>query len=115
MAQYIPNTLTASWTDKLSDRFLGTNKVNQINAHNQYEFQKATNINKYSWNMQGMVQAGMNPLLNAGATNTVANSQANGAFNTANTGELLDYSIQLIKEIGKTSRDIAKMAFFKKF
>ncbi len=76
-----PNLKSASFGDALSDKFLGTNKVNQVQTMNNYELQKAVNLNKYGWNVEGMKAAGINPLANSGGLNGVASSQASDEQN----------------------------------
>lgn len=88
---YKPNFKTSNIVDKLSDKYLGTNRVNQIQYYNNmeqqkhqanlnYELQKAVNTNKYEWNKQGMISAGINPLA---ASNNISNvSSSQGQINT---------------------------------
>lgn len=76
-----PNLKSASFGDALSDKFLGTNRVNQVQTMNNYELQKAVNVNKFNWNKEGMIQAGINPLANSGGLNGVAASQASDEQN----------------------------------
>lgn len=104
----------SSLGDKLSDKFLGTNNVANKNMINNYNLQKAINLNKYSWNVEGMRASGINPLANSSQLGNVSSSQSTsdqsgdpGFF----VNEVLDTMKQLspstqIKETRKLVHDI---------
>lgn len=77
---YTPNISKPSFGNKLSDKFFGTNNVDFINQQNQYEYWKAANINKYSYNIQGMLQAGINPTINTAGLNSITSSPVSQSF-----------------------------------
>lgn len=95
---YQPNISKPSIGDKFSDTFLGTNKVDSINQQNQMEYWKAANINKYSYNLQGMLNAGINPLVNTAGLNGTTNSPVSTNFNN-NLGFLGNYITKYAKNV----------------
>ena len=95
---YQPNIQKPSIGDKFSDTFLGTNKVDSLNQQNQYEYWKAANINKYSYNVQGMLNAGINPLVNTAGLNGTTNSPVSTNFG-GNLGAFGDYVLKFTKNI----------------
>lgn len=95
---YSPNIQKPSAGDKFSDTFLGTNKVESINQQNQMEYWKAANINKYSYNVQGMLNAGINPLVNAAGLNGTTNSPVSTNY-SSNLGAFGDYVLKSTKNI----------------
>lgn len=113
-----PNLQNASLGDHLSDKFLGTNKKNNIETMNNYELQKAINVNKYAWNAQGMKAAGINPIAAPSQLGNVATSQAedkqgDGGFLV---NEVLDTLKALspsstIKEMRKLKKEFVKSIF----
>ena len=95
---YQPNIQKPSIGDKFSDTFLGTNKVDSLNQFNQYEYWKAANINKYSYNVQGMLNAGINPLINTAGLNGTTNSPVSTNY-SSNLGAFGDYVLKCTKNI----------------
>lgn len=95
---YQPNIQKPSFGDKLSDKFLGTNNLDFKNQQNQYEYWKAANINKYSYNVQGMLNAGINPLVNTAGLNGTTNSPVSTNFST-NLGILGDSIVKTTKNL----------------
>lgn len=97
--EYKPNLVSHNGADRLSDFFLGTNKKQLSTLNNEYELKKAENINKYSWNVQGMKQAGINPVL---ASNNAAN--VSGGIQDADTGSnVVEMLIQMLPSIIKSA------------
>ena len=78
---YTPKIESPTFGDKLSDSILGTNNLDFLNQKNQWEYWKSANINKYSYNVQGMLQAGINPLLNTNGLNNSTTSPISTQFN----------------------------------
>lgn len=86
---YKPNLQNTNLGDKFSDFWLGTNNsgvkdvLNQMElakwtANINYDLQEAVNTNKYNWNKEGMIKAGINPLIsssNLGAVSQSSNIQ----------------------------------------
>ena len=95
---YSPRIQQTNWATKVSDKLFGTNFTDTINNANKYEYQKATNINKYAWNVQGMQQAGINPLANAAATGSVAQSAA-GSSQSGDMGDIAGGILNGVKDI----------------
>lgn len=109
---FTPNLQSSSYSDKMSDKWLGTNNVSNINMSNNYELQKAVNLNKYSWNVQGMKAAGINPLMATnqlgGVSSSQSSSQQSGetgllsqVFDVLNPGTLLQDVKDIIKNVLK--------------
>ncbi len=111
-----PNLKSSSLGDKLSDKFLGTNRVNQIHTMNNYELQRAINVNKFNWNKEGMIQAGINPLANSGMLNWISSSQAQDEQNPSlgylgdQVMEVIDMlnPIKQLKELKSFVKDLLK-------
>lgn len=90
-------------TDKLSDFFLGTNIAEQNKANNAYEQQKATTINSYMWNKQGMESVGLNPILGAGML--AGGAQTSQIGNEGNTsGNVIEMLIQILPNLIKAAK-----------
>lgn len=111
-----PDLKNATFADKISDKFLGTNRVNNIKTMNDYNLQKAINVNKYQWNKEGMIASGINPLANSAGLNGVSTSQAQDQQNQS-LGYLGDQMlavvdmlnpIKQIKEIKSFVKDLLK-------
>lgn len=105
-----PNLQNSTFGDKLSDKFLGTNKVHNINMLNNYELQKAVNLNKYNWNKEGMISAGINPLISSGGLSGVSQSQAQ-SNQSGDAGYLGEFISSVIDELNpvKQIREMKSM------
>lgn len=98
-----PEIKTPSGLQKLSDKFLGTNYVNSINTVNDYNLQKAVNVNKYSWNLEGMKAAGINPIA-AGASALSSNTGSQASSNSSgDLGALGNEAFSFVKDVLKTA------------
>lgn len=98
---FTPNIQEPTRADKLSDKWHGTSIVATKNMLNNMELQKAINVNKYAWNKEGMIQAGINPLMNTTSLGSISNSQAQSSYN-GNVGvfaDLLDEPLKIIKKV----------------
>lgn len=111
---YSPYIQDTNWVDKISDKIFGTNKVANANMLNNYELQKAVNINKYNWNKEGMLMSGINPLVGSGNLSGVSSSQASSMQNgdpgylAGSFLELADMlnPVKVIKEVKNTVKDL---------
>lgn len=114
-----PNYKTPSHLDSLSDIFLGTNNKDIINLHNQNEFNKLQianqlgagifankyiNENKYLWNKNGLIKAGINPLSMAssgGVQSSLSSNSGSGSsyqthnYNRKNKTNLISTALKL--------------------
>lgn len=109
---YSPNIQNSNLGDKLSDSILGTNRVHNINMSNNYELQKAVNVNKFNWNKQGMISAGINPLAAASQLGGVSNSQAQSSQSTDTF--IGDYILETVKDMLDSVNPVKQLKEFKK-
>lgn len=105
MAQdlYNPDLQNTNIGDSLSDTFLGTNNKEMKNITNSYELDKAKTINKFGWNKQGMVDAGINPLINPQGLNGVSSGSSS---NMSKSTDLLSRTIN--KCLGVVGKQLDK-------
>lgn len=109
---YEPNIQQSSFGDKMSDKFLGTNKVHNINMLNNYELQKAINLNKFNWNKQGMLSAGINPLSATSQLGGVSQSQAQSSQST-DPGLFGNMALNTVKDILNIINPVEQFKEFK--
>lgn len=113
---YNPNIQSPTFGQQLQDRFFGTNNVQRVSMNNNYEYQKAINVNKYQWNKEGMIASGINPLANTSGLNGVSTSQAQdlGNYSLGYLGdmffEVVDMlnPIKQLKELKSFVKDLLK-------
>ncbi len=111
---YTPNIKDSNIWDKLSDKWLGTNKVHNTNLNNNYELQKAININKYGWNMEGMMASGINPMMASGNLSNIAASGAQSS-QSQNEGLILGELSNIFKELSPSTMIREMRSFAKSF
>lgn len=96
---YTPHFQTTNFGDSFTD-FLGiTNNKAKKQAANNIEVAKAINMNKYTWNKEGMLAAGINPLIASSNLGSVSTGQP---FNdTTNFVDMFTSILEIIPTIIK--------------
>nr|WEY17974.1 MAG: hypothetical protein [Microvirus Sku120] len=107
------NFKQTSWAERASDRLFGTNYQGRADAENReqaqitanknaYEMQQAVNMNKYSWNVQGMQAAGINPLAASGSVGSLGSANQGtsaGGMDQGGLGEFANGLIDGVKDM----------------
>nr|WEW54518.1 MAG: hypothetical protein [Microvirus Sku211] len=110
---YAPSYSSTNFGDQMSDAWLGTNKVSQKDMLNSLEQQKATALNKYEWNKQGMLSAGINPLMNPSGLNSADASPSSPSPRGTKLGKamerVLDKTFKIVEEKVKDKDDAIKV------